>query len=221
MKYASIVNPITIKIVRNVEDGYTIHKLAKKVGFAYSAVYKWVKKLQEYDVFQLNEMGNKTIIKVNKNLIYRRFMQLDSAVSVIDKDGMFWHLIKRTNLKVRFVKGTAVAIWTRGSYITGDFFDKIYFLEVYKKDFFSLKQILKKHGINYCTSEKKIIRNRPLVYIIPKRRFIIEQKLGLPVMPLNELVGWCKKLDLDVILEQLDILYDLNLKIKYAEVRTL
>jgi len=39
-------------------------------------------------------------------------------------------------------------------------------------------------------------------------------------MPLDELVEWGKELHLDNILEQLDILYNLRLNVKYSEVST-
>ena len=39
-------------------------------------------------------------------------------------------------------------------------------------------------------------------------------------MPLFELVKWSKKLQLENILEQLNLLYGLKLKEKYAEVHT-
>ncbi|MAH45714.1 hypothetical protein CMI37_07780 [Candidatus Pacearchaeota archaeon] len=215
----SILNEITMKIVKNVKNGESILSLANKIGFAYSAVYKWVKTLQNYNVLQLIEKGNKTIIKINKNLIYKKFIELDNAVSVIEKDAIFWRLIKNLKLKVRFIKGTAVAIWTKGSYITGDFSDRIYFLEVYEKDLDKLKNFLENNKIPY--SKRGIIKERPLICITPKKKFKIEKKAGLPVMPLKELVSWCKRLYLENILEQLDSLYNLKLKAKYAEISTM
>ncbi len=215
-----IINPITTEVIKNVENGTSIHRLANKTGFAYSAVYKWVKRLQDYNVLQLIEKGNKTIIKINNNLIYKKFIELYNAVSIVEKDRIFWELIKNSKSKIRFVKGTAVAIWTRGSYITGDFVDRIYFLEVYKEDLEALKDILEKNKIAYFEYPKKIIKKRPLIYIIPKKEFKIEKKAGLPVMPLKELISWCKKLYLENVLEQLDLLYGLKLKARYAEIRT-
>ncbi|MCX6164898.1 MAG: hypothetical protein NTU73_08585 [Ignavibacteriae bacterium] len=57
----------------------------------------------------------------NKNLIYDKFRELDNAVSVIDKDNEFWEFVRDTNLRIRFTRGTAIAIWTKGGFITGDF----------------------------------------------------------------------------------------------------
>jgi len=213
-----IVNEITMNIVKNAEDGESIHSLASKMGFAYSAVYRWISELERYGVISLIRKGNRNVIKINKNLIYRKFKELDDAVSVIEKDGNFWELVKTLKLRIRFVKGTAVAIWTQGSFITGDFYDRIYFLEVEKKDTDSLKKTLRKNGIAY--TENKASNQRPLVYISQREKLDIERKNGLPSMPLKELVSWCKELDLENILEQLNILYNLGLKVKYAEVST-
>lgn len=214
----SIVNKITLDIVKNAKDGESIRSLAAKIGFAYSAVYRWISELEKYGVINLIRKRNRNVIKINRNLIYKKFMELDNAVSVIEKDNIFWRLIRSLKLRARFAKGTAATIWTQGSFITGDFYDRIYFLEVYKKDKNALKKILRRYRIVY--TEKKLSSKRPLVYIISKEKFKIERKNGLPVMPLNELVKWCKELYLENILEQLDLLYRLKLKTQYSDIRT-
>lgn len=213
-----IVNEITIKIVKNIKDGESINSLANRIGFAYSAVYNWILKLEKYGVIRIIRKGNKNAIRTNKNLIYKKFIELENAISVIEKDNEFWKLIKNTRLKIRFVKGSAIIIWTKGGFITGDFYDKIYFLEVFEKDVSSLKEIFKEKDITY--TEKELIGKRPLVYIIPQKNFKIEKVDGLPTMPLNELINYCKTLYLDNVLEQLDLLYNLNLNKRYSEIYT-
>jgi DNA-binding transcriptional regulator YhcF (GntR family) len=213
-----IVNKITMAIVKNAKDGESIRSLANKIGFAYSAVYRWISELEKYGVISLIRRGNKNVIKINKNLIYKKFKELDNAISIIEKDNNFWELVKNLKLKIRFVRGTAATIWTQGSFITGDFYDRIYFLEVENKDADSLKRFLRKYGIAY--TEGRIGNKRPLVYIAQKEKFEIERKNGLPVMPLKELIIWSKELHLENILEQLNLLYNLRLKEKYEEVST-
>jgi hypothetical protein len=213
-----IVNEITMNIVKNAEDGESIYSLASKIRFAYSAVYRWISELERYGVISLIRKGNKNIIKINKNLIYKKFRELDDAISVIDKDERFWRLVKNLKLKIRFVRGTAATIWTKGSFVTGDFYDRIYFLEVDKRDRDKLKTALRKEGISY--TEGKAVKKRPLVWIIESKDFEIEKKDGLPVMPLRELVEWGKELHLENILEQLDRIYKLGLNARYAEVVT-
>jgi hypothetical protein len=214
----AIINEITMGIVKNAEDGESIHSLAVRMGVAYSAVYRWVCDLERYGVISLIRKGNKNVIKINNNLIYRKFKELDDAISVIDKDDSFWKLIKSSKLNIRFVKGTAAAIWTKGSFITGDFYDRIYFLEVERKDANSLKNSLNEAGIAY--TEGEISNSRPLVWIIQRKDFQVERKEGLPVMPLKELVDWGKELHLENILEKLNIMYHLKLNTKYSEVYT-
>ena len=213
-----IVNEITRNIVKNAEDGESIYSLALKMGFAYSAVYRWVSELERYGVISLIRKGNKNVIKINKNLIYKKFKELDDVVSIIERDNKFWKLVKTLKLRMRFVKGTATTIWTRGGFITGDFYDRIYFLEVDKKDVNTFKGVLKEERIAY--TEGKANNQRPLVWIVQRDNFKVERKDGLPIMPLNELVEWGKKLHLENILEQLDILYNLRLNVKYSEVLT-
>jgi DNA-binding transcriptional ArsR family regulator len=213
-----IVNEITMGIVKNAEDGESIYSLAAKIGFAYSAVYRWISELEKYGVISLIRKGNRNVIKINKNLIYKKFKELDNAVSVIDKDNTFWELVKKLKLRMRFVKGTAATIWTKGSFITGDFYDRIYFLEVEEKDVNKLKSALRKEGIAY--TQGQLINRRPLVWIIEENNLEIEKKDGLPVMPLDELVDWGKELHLENILEQLDKIYNLGLNVRYSEVLT-
>ena len=213
-----IVNEITMNIVKNAEDGESIYSLATKIGFAYSAVYRWISELERYGVISLIRKGNRNVIKINKNLIYKKFKELDDAVSVIEKDGNFWELVKTLKLRIRFVKGTAATIWTKGSFITGDFYARIYFLEVDRKDSNALKESLKEEGIAYTEGESN--NQRPLVWIVQRDKFKVEKKDSLPIMPLNELVEWGKELHLENILEKLDILYNLKLNVKYSEVST-
>nr|MBI4156944.1 helix-turn-helix domain-containing protein [Candidatus Woesearchaeota archaeon] len=213
-----IINEITTKIIRNAKNGESIRSLANKIGFAYSAVYGWILELEKYEVVRIIRKGNKNIIKINKNLIYDKFRELDNAVSIIDKNNDFWGFIKDTKLKIRFSKGTAITIWTKGGFITGDFYDKIYFLEVFEKDANSLKKALNEKNIAW--TENKLIPKRPLIYIIPKKEFTIKRLNNLPIIPLNELVDYCKELYLDNVLEQLDLLYNLGLNKRYSEIYT-
>ena len=214
-----LINEITMSIIKNAKDGESIRSLTNKIGFAYSAVYGWILELEKYEVIRIIRKGNKNIIKINnKNRIYNKFRELDNVVSVIDKNNEFWEFIKNTKLTIRFVMGTAITIWTKGGFITGDFYDKVYFLEVAEKDINSLKKILDEKNISW--TENKLINKRPLVYIIPKNEFKIEKSNNLPVIPLNELIEYCKGLYLDNVLEQLDLLYNLGLNKRYSEVYT-
>ena len=141
-----IVNEITRNIVKNAQDKESIRSLASRIGFAYSAVYKWVLILEHYGVIHLIKKGNRNIITIQKNEIYTQFKKLDEAISTVEKDTQFWKFIKTIPLHIRFVQGTATAIWTKGSFITGDFYDRVYFLEVKKEDVPSLKKQLERKG---------------------------------------------------------------------------
>lgn len=214
-----LTNEITIKIIRNAKDGESINSLANRIGFAYSAIYNWILELEKYEVIRIIRKGNKNIIKINnENLIYNKFRELDNAVSVLDKDKEFWKFVKNTKLNIRFTKGTAIAIWTKGGFITGDFYDKIYSLEVAQKDVNSLKKILNKKNIAW--TENELTKDRPLIYLIQKKEFNVKKIDNLLVIPLKELLKYCKELYLDNVLEQLDLLYNLGLNKKYSEIYT-
>ncbi len=213
-----IINPVTAAIIKEAKDGDTIREIAMRTGFAYSAVYRWVTELAKHDMFEVKDEGNRKRVYAKHTTLYIQFAGLIRSVNEADRDKAFWAFIRKTGLKVRLVGGTAISLWTRGSYIPGDFFDKIYMLEVVAKDLNKLRSELDRHKISYTEGEKK--EARPLVFMSTKKEFSIERIEGIPVMPLKELVEWCEKLNLDAALEHLDALYGLGLKTRYSEVRT-
>lgn len=213
-----MINEITMSIIKNAKDGQSIRSLAKSIGFAYSAVYKWTIMLEKYEVIHIIRKGNKNSIKIINSPIYQKCREVSKMIDTIEKDRIFWKIIKTRDLQVRCVQSTAVAIWTQGGYIPGDFAEKVYYVEVAEADVHQMKKILDRYSVAY--TEKEIGKERPLIKIIPKKICKMERKNKIPVMPLQELVAWCKRLYLDSILEQLDELYDLKVKEKYAEVHT-
>lgn len=216
---SGIINPVTAAIISAANDGNTIREIAMKTGFAYSAVYRWVMELAKHGLFELKDEGNRKRVYVkDARGLYSQFAGLIKSVYEAEKDAAFWRFVIKTSLKVRLTSGTAIALWTRGSYLTGDFFDKIYTLEVAAKDVDKLKKKLDSYKIGHTEGDKSDAR--PLVFLISKKAFHVERIEGVPVMPLKELEEWCKKLNLDAVLEQLGILYNLKLKTKYSEVRT-
>ncbi|MBI4171048.1 MAG: helix-turn-helix domain-containing protein [Candidatus Aenigmarchaeota archaeon] len=215
-----MINPITMSIIRNAKDGDTIREISVKTGFAYSAVYGWIKKLDDFGVLNLEDKGNKTVISVNKELIYNKFMELLSALETAERDRNFWKLMRSGKYNARCVKGTAAVVWTQGGYITGDFFDKIYHIEVLEKDSDNFKEQLKKHMIEFGREGEIPGSARPFICVNVTKKMIIEKKNSLPVMPLRELISWCRKLHLEPVLEQLDLMYNMGLKERYSEVYT-
>ena len=213
-----MIYPITAAIIKEAKDGDTIREISIKTGFAYSAVYKWITELAKHDTFEVKDEGNRKRVYAKHTEVYSQFAGLIKSVDEAEKDKAFWSFIRKTNLKVRLADGAAISLWTCGSYITGDFFDKIYVLEVVAKDLDNLKNELNRHKISYTEGNKK--EARPLVFLSIKKNFSSERIEGIPVMPLKELVEWCKKLNLEAVLEQLDVLYDLGLKTRYSEVHT-
>jgi hypothetical protein len=214
-----IINPVTAAIIKEAKDGNTIREVSKKTGFAYSAVYRWVTELAKHNMLEVRDGGNKKRIYAKHTPLYSQFAGLIKSVSDAEHDRAFWAFVRKTGLKIRLVGGTAISLWTNGSYITGDFFDRIYMLEVAAKDLSNLKSELDKREISYTEGDKK--EARPLIFLSARKNpFLVERIEGIPVMPLKELVKLCKKLDLDAVLEQLDALYSLDLKTRYSEVYT-
>ncbi len=212
------INPIVMSIIKTAKKGDTIKSLADRTVFAYSVVYKWVNRLKDLHVLDLKNDGNKKIVFMNKNDVYMKLMELSLAIEVIDKDNYFWSFMRKTIFNVRLVKGTAAVVWTNGGYVTGDFYNKIYHVEVLKKDYNSFVFFLEKNNIAFGKENSFPGDSRPFVYIKVRKSFVMERKNKLPVMPLKELVSWSKKLHLESILEQLDLTYNLGLNERYSEV---
>lgn len=216
-----IINPITSEIIKKAKEGDTIRNISKNTGFAYSAVYNWISKLANMGVFRLEKKGNKTIIKINSNEIYASFQKLIEKTKEQEKDYLFWDLMKKTKLKIRLGKETSSIIYTQGGYITGDFYNRIYYIDVLEKDYSKLCKTLEKYNIHF-SREKSINKSeRPFIIINIRTKInkIYDFK-SLPLTPLEEVVKWCKKLKLEPILEQLNILYKIPIKQKYSEIYT-
>ena len=77
-----LINEITAAIVKNAKDGEAIHTLAERIGFAYSAVYKWISILENYDVIHLVRQGNKNIIRIG-------FVEEDDLVGLYNIASVF------------------------------------------------------------------------------------------------------------------------------------
>ncbi len=212
------INPITAKIIKTAEDKDTIRKIANKTGFAYSAVYRWIKELNKLGILKLERKGNKTLITIQHNEIYINFKNLIEKIEEYEKDKKFWAFIKNTKLRIRLGKETSAVIWTKGPYITGDFYNKIYHVDVVKQDFKALCKELRKYNINLST-DKQNITTKPSV-IITTKNFKTEKTQNLSLTPLKEVIKWCRKLKLEPILEQLSIIYKIPIKEKYSEVST-
>ncbi len=216
-----IINQITSKIIQEAKEGDTIRNIARNTGFAYSAVYNWINKLANMGVFRLEKKGNKTIVKINSNEIYASFQKLIEKTQEQEKDYLFWDLIKKTKLKIRLGKETSCVIYIQGSYITGDFYNKIYYIDILKKDYPKLCRILERYNINFSIEKSISKSERPFIIInIKTKANKIYNFKNLPLTPLKEVVKWCKKLKLEPILEQLNILYKIPIKQKYSEIYT-
>ena len=215
-----IINPITIEIISKAREGDSIRKIAKNTGFAYSAVYKWIKELALLNVFKLENKGNKVHIFTEKNDIYIAFKNLIEKINEYKKELKFWDFIKKTKLKIRLGKETSAVIWAKGSYIFADFYNKVYYIDIIKKDYPKLIKKFKQYNINSIKNENLEITTKPTIIInIIKQPQIIRVN-GLPLTPLIEVIKWCRKLKLEPIIEQLGILYKIPIKEKYAEVFT-
>jgi len=214
-----IINPITTEIIRKAKEGETIRSISQRTGFAYSAVYFWINKLAKLDVFVLEKKGNKTIIRINSNEIYTYFKGLIEKIIEYEKDSSFWNLIKKTPLRARLGKETSAVIWVKGGYITNDFYNKIYYIDVTEKDYSILSKELKNREINFSKKTDNIASKPFIIIKIIKKPQIIRIN-GLPVASLSEVVSWCKKLKLEPILEQLNLIYKVPIKKKYSEVFT-
>ena len=215
-----IINPITTEIVNKVKEKDTVRKIAKKTGFAYSAVYKWTNKLALFNVLKLEDKGNKIYISIEENDIYLAFKNLIERINEYKKEVRFWNFIKKTKLKIRLAKETSAVIWTKGSYILADFYNKIYYIDITKEDYSKLNKKFKKLGISFSKNKNDEITTKPFIIVNIVKKSKITKINNLPLVPLNELIKWCKKLKLEPILEQLNIIYNIPIKEKYSEVFT-
>lgn len=123
-------------------------------------------------------------------------------------------ILKNAIKEYAYCDNDAVTIWTDGYYWT-DFtagFKPIH-IKVLEKDLNWWKNFFRKNDAEFSTAgEHKTLFG--LSYILhPEKRFRIEKKDGIPVIPLKEAIEFCKKNELTYrpALEYLDEKYKLNL----------
>ena len=213
MEAATIVTPVAAAVIRAARDGDTILAVAKRTGFAYSAVHRAIRALAEAGVIRVEPAGRRSRIRLAGPL-YRQYAAFIEAIAIEERDRSFW-VVVRAAKGVRLARGSAAAVWTHGGYITGDFAERVYEVEAAPDAARRFAGALAKAGV--ASSKDGDPAARPFVRIRIVRRCPVERVSGVPVMPLPEFVRWCKRVALEPVLEQVDKMYGLSLGAKYSE----
>ncbi len=208
---STVFGPVAAAVVREARDGDSILAVAKRTGFAYSAVYRAVQALAKAGAIRVEPAGRRSCIRAAGPL-YRAYQAFLEAVAMEERDRAFWAVLSGAT-GVRAARGTAAVIWTHGGYVTGDFAEHVYEVEATARGARRLAKRLMAAGVASSESAEQ----RPFVRIRIVSSCPIERVDGVPVVPLQEFVRWCQRLQLEPILEQVDRMYGLGLGARYAE----
>ena len=210
------INPYIVKILITAKDGDSIRAISKRIGLSYAWSYNWIQKLVEIGI--IKRKGQKIEID-KKNKIYKEFKSfirrvLKERLNLADG----YLLPNLTGLEYAFSSIDAVFIWTKGGYNIGRSKDSYpIFIEVLKKDLDGWCKFFDDFSINYS---KRIERKRKIYFIlISKKKIEREFVNGVSVISLKKTVEYAKKYiyNFEPALEMLNQMYNLNIKIKYAE----
>lgn len=211
-----LINPHIVKILITAKDNDSIRSISKKIDLSYAWTYNWITKLVDLEI--IKRKGSK--IKINKkNKIYAEFMNfikkiLKEKLSLADA----YSLPNLSGLEYAFTFTDSVFIWTKGGYNIGrNKTSYPLFIEILEKDLDSWYKFFDDFSIK---ATKKIERKKGIYFIlIPKKKIEKEFINGVFVIPLKSTVEYAKRYiyNFEPALEMLNDMYNLNIKIKYAE----
>ncbi len=211
-----IINPYTTKILISTRDNDSIRSISKRIGLSYAWTYNWTQKLIDLGVIKRTRQK----IKINKkNKFYKEFASfIKKAIKEKLDLADAYSLPSLAGLEYAFTSTDAVFIWTKGGYNMARSKDHYpIFIEVLEKD---LNDWNKFFDSLFVKHSNKIERKRGIYFILMTQKKIEREFLnGVFVIPLKKTVDYAMKYiyNFEPALEMLDHMYNLNIKIKYAE----
>lgn len=211
-----LINPYVVKILITAKDGDSIRVISKRTGISYAWTYNWIEKLVDAGIIKRKGQT----VKINKNSkIYSEFSEfikkiLMEKISISDA----YSLPNLSGLEYAFTFTDAVFIWTKGGYNIGRSMDSYpIFIEVLDAEIKQWFEFFERFSIK---ATKKIERKKDIYFIIiPKKKIEKEEIENVFVIPLKKTVAYAKKYvyNFEPALEMLNKMYNLKIKIKYAE----
>ncbi len=136
-----------------------------------------------------------------------------------------YELVRRAGMEYAFTAPDAVFIWTKGGYNVGRFF--AYYpihLKVRRDELDRWAGFFKPSGRRFHVSGEPVRRTLfgTFYVLYPEEGFEAEEVEGYKVVPLDEVVEFCRRniYSYEPALEMLDEMYGLGLGVKYREEET-
>lgn len=210
-----IINPYIVKILMTA-DSDSIRAISNRISLSYGWTYNWIQKLIDLGI--MKRKGQK--VKINKeNAVYKLFIEfikkiVKEKLSLADA----YSLPNLTGLEYAFTYTDAVFIWTKGGYNIGRSRESYpIFIEVLEKDTDKWYKFFNSFSIR---ASKKIERKKGIYFILVMKKNIEKEFVNdVFVIPLKRTVEYAKNYiyNFEPALEMLNQMYNLNIKVKYAE----
>jgi hypothetical protein len=169
----------------------------------------------------IHDLINLDFVKRVKRGIYKVRAPKEFVRNIVEDNLKQGDILKEAEKKYAFCGSDAVGLWTDGYYWTG--FTKGFkpvHVKVLKKDLSYWRGFFKKNNVEFALeNERKTLFG--LTYILhPARDFKVEIRDDIYVVPLKEVIAFCKENELTYrpALEYLDEKYHLHLFKKYEHV---
>ncbi|MDY6788519.1 MAG: helix-turn-helix domain-containing protein, partial [Candidatus Nanohaloarchaea archaeon] len=183
-----LLNQHTAKVFLAGEEGDSIRSIARKAGTSYGWAYKWVKRLEEFNIVGLEEG-----FKVKDEEIAEKFESLAQALVSRKLELKDAYLLPNfSGLKYAYCKTDAVFVWTKGGYQIGRS-KKEYpiFIQILEDDLEEWKEFFQRFSVEFNIGE----RGGTGIYFVlyPVDSFETEWVENAQVVPLEDTMDWAEK----------------------------
>lgn len=207
------INPYVMKIIIAARKHDSINLIARRIKLSYGWTYKWCKQLVKLGVFKESKLK---LILNEENPFYQNTLNY-IKINFSRDTNFYYYVLDLFGIKYCFTKTDAVFIWTKGGYNIARYKD---FYPVFIK----IRLENKKSFEEYCKKLNLLINKNKGIFYYPfyLSDFNVDYCNNIPVDSLEKTISFMKEniYNFQPALEMINEIYNKNIKIKYAEVKT-
>lgn len=211
-----LLNQHVAKVFLAGEEGDSIRAIAKKAGASYGWAYKWVKRLEELDIVDLEDG-----FRVKDEEIAEKFRSLAQALVSRELELKDAYLLPNfSGLKYAYCKTDAVFVWTKGGYQIGrSKEDYPIFIQVLEEELEEWKEFFQDFSVDFSVGDRE---GSGIYFVLcPVESFETDWVENAQVISLEETLEWAEgyQYNFQPAIEMLAEMYGLDIEYRpYREV---